>query len=106
MKLKCYRINEENQLAETPFETLLESWSRGEGCYWIDVEDYQTEELSTWLSSFNLSSMAMQVCTQCKSALSKVKQHGLCLFVRKYSSSSPFMPVGPCRIASSYHFYV
>ena len=64
MNLKCYRINEENQLAETPFETLQESWSRGEGCYWIDVEDYQTEELSTWLSSFNLSSVAMQVCTE------------------------------------------
>ncbi len=59
MNLKCYRITEDNQLAEIPFETLQESWSRREGCYWIDVEDYQTEELSTWLSSFNLSSVAM-----------------------------------------------
>jgi len=64
MNLKCYRITEDNQLAEIPFETLQESWSRGEGCYWIDVEDYQTEELSTWLSSFNLSSVAMKVCTE------------------------------------------
>ena len=64
MNLKCYRITEANRPAETPFETLLESWSRGEGCYWIDVEGYQTEELSTWLSSFNLSSVAMKVCTE------------------------------------------
>ena len=63
MHLTCYRITEDNQLAEISFETLRVSWSRGEGCYWIDVEDFQTEELTDWLRSFNLSSAAMHVCT-------------------------------------------
>lgn len=62
MKISCYRIAEDAQLAATPAEAVLESWKQGEGQYWIDIQAYQPHELEEWLSNLNLSELAIRCC--------------------------------------------
>ena len=64
MKISCYRISEDAHLAATPAEAFLEPWKQGEGQYWIDIQAYQPQELTEWLTDLNVSELAIQCCVE------------------------------------------
>ena len=56
MKKRCFAGSENRGLAE-----LLEDRARsvlGEGCVWIDAEDFGDDELTAWLTSLDFSPRA------------------------------------------------
>jgi len=64
MNILCYQLLDEGRLTEISFETLFENWQRGEGQFWIDVEEYQQEELIAWLENFHISDLAIKLGTE------------------------------------------
>lgn len=64
MKQRCFATSEDGRLTELPPDWLPEHLAAGDGCVWIDVEDYGKEELSAWLESLDLSPGAVQACTE------------------------------------------
>lgn len=64
MNILCFQLLGEGRLTEISFEALLENWQRGEGQYWIDVEEYQQEELIAWLENFHISDLAIKLGTE------------------------------------------
>ncbi|MDH3923033.1 MAG: CorA family divalent cation transporter [Xanthomonadales bacterium] len=55
MNLTCFQLQAEGRLSEITFDELSAGWRRGEGQYWVDVEEYQNDELIAWLEQFQIS---------------------------------------------------
>ncbi len=64
MILTCFKILDEGRLSETSLETVLDGLQRGVGQYWVDVEEYQGEELIAWLQQFQISELAITLGTE------------------------------------------
>jgi len=56
MKKRCFAGSEDRGLAAVP-EDMARS-VLGEGCVWIDAEDFGDDELTAWLTSLDFSPRA------------------------------------------------
>jgi Mg2+ and Co2+ transporter CorA len=63
MKQRCFATSGDGRLTERAPDALQERLAGGEGAVWVDVEDYDAEELAAWLESLGVSSRAVRACT-------------------------------------------
>jgi magnesium transporter len=61
MNITCFQITDDNHLEEVSYEGLYENWQKGEGQYWIDVEEYQHNEMIGWLEQFQISDATIKL---------------------------------------------
>ena len=64
MKQRCLATSPDNRLTELPPDSLQERLAAGAGPVWIDVEDYESEELAAWLESLAMSPGAVRACSE------------------------------------------
>jgi magnesium transporter len=64
MQERCYRIEADKRLSPAHQETALESWKRGDGSFWLDVDASGEEVLDRLLAGAGVDDAVRQVCLE------------------------------------------
>ena len=62
MNAKYFELEGSGHLKVVDPGTLLSRWARGDGVFWIDVHEFQHEELESWLAPFEIPSFIADRC--------------------------------------------